>query len=156
MKSVDVLGVSRSNLAERLKGGLKPRSLYPHGQRMPIFCRHPQAGERTADLRLSADGSLLNRESRRSGCRQRQRAHLTMDHHGMLLEKHTAVCGDSPLTVCLGANHLILGPEPYLKGSSLIIDLDGYPGVGKLTIGQELISRIFGRLLDVSTTSPLP
>jgi shikimate kinase len=31
----------------------------------------------------------------------------------------------------------------------LIIVLNGYPGVGKLTIGQELVSRISGRLLDI-------
>jgi shikimate kinase len=31
----------------------------------------------------------------------------------------------------------------------LIIVLNGYPGVGKLTIGEELISRISGRLLDI-------
>lgn len=31
----------------------------------------------------------------------------------------------------------------------MIIVLNGYPGVGKLTIGQELISRISGRLLDI-------
>ncbi|MGR9156243.1 AAA family ATPase [Rhizobium leguminosarum] len=31
----------------------------------------------------------------------------------------------------------------------MIIVLNGYPGVGKLTIGQELISQISGRLLDI-------
>ncbi|NTJ35853.1 AAA family ATPase [Agrobacterium rhizogenes] len=31
----------------------------------------------------------------------------------------------------------------------MIIVLNGYPGVGKLTIGQELITRISGRLLDI-------
>jgi hypothetical protein len=31
----------------------------------------------------------------------------------------------------------------------LIIVLNGYPGVGKLTIGQALISKISGRLLDI-------
>jgi hypothetical protein len=31
----------------------------------------------------------------------------------------------------------------------MIIVLNGYPGVGKLTIGQELISKISGRLLDI-------
>jgi hypothetical protein len=33
--------------------------------------------------------------------------------------------------------------------ASLIIVLNGYPGVGKLAIGQELISKISGRLLDI-------
>lgn len=31
----------------------------------------------------------------------------------------------------------------------MIIVLNGYPGVGKLTIGQELVSIISGRLLDI-------
>ncbi len=31
----------------------------------------------------------------------------------------------------------------------MIIVLNGYPGVGKLTIGEELISQISGRLLDI-------
>lgn len=31
----------------------------------------------------------------------------------------------------------------------MIIVLNGYPGVGKLTIGQELVSQISGRLLDI-------
>ena len=31
----------------------------------------------------------------------------------------------------------------------MIIVLNGYPGVGKLTIGQELIAKISGRLLDI-------
>ncbi len=31
----------------------------------------------------------------------------------------------------------------------MIIVLNGYPGVGKLTIGQELVSKFSGRLLDV-------
>ncbi|MCZ4092453.1 hypothetical protein [Sinorhizobium psoraleae] len=31
----------------------------------------------------------------------------------------------------------------------MIVVLNGYPGVGKLTIGQELISKISGRLLDI-------
>ncbi|MCB8823521.1 AAA family ATPase [Microvirga rosea] len=36
-----------------------------------------------------------------------------------------------------------------MKEYSSIIVLNGCPGVGKLTIGQELISRISGRLLDI-------
>lgn len=31
----------------------------------------------------------------------------------------------------------------------MLIVLNGYPGVGKLTIGQELIARLNGRLLDI-------
>ncbi len=33
----------------------------------------------------------------------------------------------------------------------MIIVLNGYPGVGKLTIGRELITMISGRLLDIHT-----
>ncbi len=33
----------------------------------------------------------------------------------------------------------------------MIIVLNGYPGVGKLTIGRELIDQIEGRLLDIHT-----
>ncbi|WP_338720779.1 AAA family ATPase [Devosia sp. XK-2] len=33
----------------------------------------------------------------------------------------------------------------------MLIVLNGYPGVGKLTIGQELAARVAGRLLDIHT-----
>jgi tRNA uridine 5-carbamoylmethylation protein Kti12 len=38
----------------------------------------------------------------------------------------------------------------------LIIVLNGYPGVGKLTIGQELVARIKGRLLDIHSVYNIP
>lgn len=38
----------------------------------------------------------------------------------------------------------------------MIIVLNGYPGVGKLTIGQELIALIGGRLLDIHSVYNIP
>lgn len=38
----------------------------------------------------------------------------------------------------------------------MIIVLNGYPGVGKLAIGQELVARIDGRLLDIHSVYNIP
>jgi hypothetical protein len=38
----------------------------------------------------------------------------------------------------------------------LIIVLNAYPGVGKLTIGQELVAQINGRLLDIHSVYNIP
>ncbi|WP_261339098.1 IS3 family transposase [Rhizobium leguminosarum] len=83
MKTVaDILGVIRSNLAERLKGKSKPRGP----------CHSPTCGcSATYGYRRIA--ALLNRQRRAAdlpvaNCK---RVHRIMANHAMILEKHTAV-----------------------------------------------------------------
>ena len=88
MKTVaDTLGVSRSNLIERLKGRSKPRGSYhkaEDAELLPII-------RRLVDQRPTA--ALLNRERRAADqpVVNAKRVHCIMGNHAMLLEKHTAV-----------------------------------------------------------------
>jgi len=94
MKTVaDALGVSRSNLAERLKGTSKPRGPYRKAEDadvLPSICRlvgeRPSYGYR----RIAA---LLNLERRAADQApvNAKRVHRIMGQHAMLLTKHTAM-----------------------------------------------------------------
>jgi len=94
MKAVaDALGVSRSNLAERLKGTSKPRGLYckvEDADVLPSIRRlvgeRPSYGYR----RIAA---LLNRERRAADQApvNAKRVHRIMGQHAMLLTRHSAM-----------------------------------------------------------------
>jgi len=94
MKTVaDTLGVSRSNLVERLKGRSKSRGPYrkaEDAELLPIIRKlvgqRPTYGYR----RIAA---LLNRERRAANqpVVNAKRVHRIMGNHAMLLERHTAV-----------------------------------------------------------------
>ena len=93
MKTIaDTLGVSRSNLTERLKGKSKPRGPYhkaEDAELLPTFA----GWWIKANLWLSADRRAP--QSRRRAADQpvvnAKRVHRIMGNHAMLLEKHTAV-----------------------------------------------------------------
>ncbi|MBX4899732.1 MULTISPECIES: IS3 family transposase [Rhizobium] len=94
MKTVaDVLGVSRSNLDERLKGKSKPRGPYlkaDHAELLPAIRRLVDARPTYGYRRIAA---LLNRQRRTAdlpvvNC---NRVHRIMANHAMILEKHTAM-----------------------------------------------------------------
>ncbi|OJT99156.1 MAG: transposase [Rhizobium sp. 63-7] len=89
----DVLGVSRSNLAERLKGKSKPRGSYlkaDDAELLPAIRRLVDARPTYGYRRIAA---LLNRQRRAAGLPvvNRKRVHRIMANHAMILEKHTAV-----------------------------------------------------------------
>ena len=94
MKTVaDVLGVSRSNLAERLKGKSKPRGPYlkaDDAELLPAIRRLVDARPTYGYRRIAA---LLNRQRRAADqpVVNRKRVHRIMANHAMILEKHTAV-----------------------------------------------------------------
>ncbi len=94
MKAVaDTLGVSRSNLIERLKGKSKPRGPYykvEDAELLPAI-RRPVNQRPTYGYRRIA--ALLNRERRAADkpVVNAKRVHRIMGNHAMLLEKHTAV-----------------------------------------------------------------
>ena len=94
MKSVaDTLGVSRSNLVERLKGRSKPRGSYhkaEDAELLPIIRRLVNQRPTYGYRRIAA---LLNRERRAANkpVVNAKRVHRIMGNHAMLLEKHTAV-----------------------------------------------------------------
>lgn len=97
MKTVAyTLGVSRSNLADRLKGRSKPRGPYrkaEDAELLPII--RSLAGQRpTHGYRRIA--ALLNHEMQAVGQSvvNAKRVHRNMVDHAMFLEKHTAVCKD--------------------------------------------------------------
>jgi putative transposase len=94
MKTVaDVLKVSRSNLAERLKGRSKPRGPYlktEDADLLPAIRRLVDARPTYGYRRIAA---LLNRERRAADqpVVNAKRVHRIMGNNAMLLEKHTAV-----------------------------------------------------------------
>lgn len=94
MKAVaDTLGVSRSNLIERLKGRSKPRGSYhkaEDAELLPIIRRLVDQRPTYGYRRIAA---LLNRERRAADkpVVNAKRVHRIMGNHAMLLEKHTAV-----------------------------------------------------------------
>lgn len=94
MKTVaDTLGVSRSNLAERLKGKSKPRGPYRKANDAELL----SAIRRLVDARPTYGyrpiAALLNRERRAADQApvNAKRIHHIMGNNAMLLEKHTAV-----------------------------------------------------------------
>jgi transposase InsO family protein len=94
MKPVaDTLGVSGSNLVERLKGRSKPRGSYhkaEDAELLPIIRRLVNQRPTYGYRRIAA---LLNRERRAADkpVVNAKRVHRIMGNHAMLLEKHTAV-----------------------------------------------------------------
>ncbi|WP_432612466.1 IS3 family transposase [Brucella pituitosa] len=94
MKAVaDTLGVSRSNLNERLKGRSKPRGPYnktEDAELLPAIRRLVDQRPTYGYRRIAA---LLNRERRAADqpVVNAKRVHRIMGNHAMLLEKHTAV-----------------------------------------------------------------
>jgi len=94
MKAVaDTLGVSRSNLIERLKGKSKPRGPYhkvEDAELLPTIRRLVDQRPTYGYRRIAA---LLNRERRAADkpAVNAKRVHRIMGNHAMLLEKHTAV-----------------------------------------------------------------
>ncbi len=94
MKAVaDTLGVSRSNLIERLKGRSKPRGPYhkvEDAELLPAIRRLVDQRPTYGYRRIAA---LLNRERRAADkpVVNAKRVHRIMGNHAMLLEKHTAV-----------------------------------------------------------------
>lgn len=94
MKTVaDVLKVSRSNLAERLRGRAKPRGPYrktEDADLLPAIRRLVDARPTYGYRRIAA---LLNRERRAASqpVVNAKRVHRIMGNNAMLLEKHTAV-----------------------------------------------------------------
>jgi transposase InsO family protein len=94
MKTVaDALGVSRSNLAERLKGKSKPRGSYLNAddaELLPAIRRLVDARPTYGYRRIAA---LLNRQRGAADLPvvNRKRVHRIMANHAMILEKHTAV-----------------------------------------------------------------
>jgi putative transposase len=94
MKTVaETLGISRSNLIERLKGKSKPRGPYNKvgdAELLPAIRRLVDQRPTYGYRRIAV---LLNRE-RRSADKpvvNAKRVHRIMGNHAMLLEKHTAV-----------------------------------------------------------------
>ncbi len=89
----DTLGVSRSNLIERLKGKSKPRGPYhkvEDAELLPTIRRLVDQRPTYGYRRIAA---LLNRERRAADkpVVNAKRVHRIMGNHAMLLEKHTAV-----------------------------------------------------------------
>ena len=92
MKAVaETLGVSRSNLVERLAGGAKPRRRYQKAQDaavLPLVRRLVDARPTYGYRRITA---LLNRDLAAEGLApaNHKRIYRLMKHHGLLLEKHS-------------------------------------------------------------------
>jgi putative transposase len=86
----EVLGVSRSNLVERLAGGAKPRRRYQKAQDaavLPLVRRLVDARPTYGYRRITA---LLNRDlaEQRLAPVNHKRVYRLMKAHGLLLEKH--------------------------------------------------------------------
>lgn len=94
MKTIaDVLNVSRSNLAERVKCGSKSRGRYhkaDDGELLPAIRRLVDTRPTYGYRRIAA---LLNRERRAADqpAINAKRVHRIMGNNAMLLEKHTAI-----------------------------------------------------------------
>ena len=92
MKAVaETLGVSRSNLVERLAGGAKPRRRYQKAQDaavLPLVRRLVDARPTYGYRRITA---LLNRDLAEEGLApaNHKRVYRLMKVHGLLLEKHS-------------------------------------------------------------------
>ena len=92
MKAVaETLGVSRSNLVERLAGGAKPRRRYQKAQDaavLPLVRRLVDARPTYGYRRITA---LLNRDLAAGGLAlaNHKRVYRLMKVHGMLLQKHS-------------------------------------------------------------------
>ncbi len=94
MKTVaDTLGVSRSNLVERLKGRSKPRGPYHKAEDTELLPAIRRLVDQRPTYGYRRIAALLNRERRAADkpVVNAKRVHRIMGNHAMLLEKHTAV-----------------------------------------------------------------
>ena len=94
MKTVaDTLGVSRSNLVERLKGRSKPRGPYHKAEDAELLPAIRRLVDQRPTYGYRRIAALLNRERRAADkpVVNAKRVHRIMGSHAMLLEKHTAV-----------------------------------------------------------------
>ncbi len=94
MKAVaDTLGVSRSNLIERLKGRSKPRGPYNKAEDAELLPAIRRLVDQRPTYGYRRIAALLNRERRAADqpVVNAKRVHRIMGNHAMLLEKHTAV-----------------------------------------------------------------
>nr|CAD6437961.1 IS426 transposase [Rhizobium sp. Q54] len=94
MKTVaDTLGVSRSNLVERLKGRSKPRGAYHKAEDAELLPTIRRLVDQRPTYGYRRIAALLNRERRAADMPvvNAKRVHRIMGNHAMLLEKHTAV-----------------------------------------------------------------
>lgn len=96
MKTVaDALGVSRSNLVERLKGGAEPRRRYHKAQDGAVLERVRCLVDARPTYGYRRIAALLNRELTAAGepRANHKRVYRLMKMHGLLLERHS---GDRP------------------------------------------------------------
>lgn len=94
MKAVaDTLGVSRSNLIERLKGKSKSRGPYHKVEDEDLLPTIRRLVDQRPTYGYRRIAALLNRERRAADkpVVNAKRVHRIMGNHAMLLEKHTAV-----------------------------------------------------------------
>jgi putative transposase len=94
MKTVaDTLGVSRSNLIERLKGKSKPRGPYHKVGDVELLPAIRRLVDQRPTYGYRRIAALVNRERRAADkpVVNAKRVHRIMGNHAMLLEKHTAV-----------------------------------------------------------------
>jgi len=93
MKSVaDTLGISRSNLVERLKGRSKPRGAYHKAEDAELLPAIRRLVDQRPTYGYRRIAAVLNRERRAADqpVVNAKRVHRIMGNHAMLLEKHTA------------------------------------------------------------------
>jgi hypothetical protein len=94
MKAVaDTLGVSRSNLAERLKGKSKPRGPYRKAKDAELLPAIRKLVDQRPIYGYRRIAALLNRERRAADqpAVNAKCVHRIMGNHAILLEEHTAV-----------------------------------------------------------------
>jgi putative transposase len=87
----DTLGVSRSNLVERLKGSAKPRRRYHKAQDGALLPRIRHLVDARPTYGYRRITALLNRERVAAGAPRvnHKRVHRLMKMHGLLLERHS-------------------------------------------------------------------
>lgn len=92
MKRVaQTLGVSRSQLHERLRHGTKPRGVYRMSDDAPLLDRLRQLVDERPTYGYRRIGALLDRERRSTGCAavNHKRVYRLMAQNGLLLQRYT-------------------------------------------------------------------
>ena len=93
MTIAQTLGVSRSNLIERLEGRSKPRGPYRKAEDAELLPAIRNLVDQRPTYGYRRIAALLNRQRRAAGqpVVNAKRVHRIMRNNGMLLEQHTAV-----------------------------------------------------------------
>lgn len=135
----EVLKVSRSQLTERVKRGLKPRTHYRKSEDAELLLPMRRLVDERPSYRYRRIGALLNRERLKSGlpALNHKRVYRLMSQNGLLLQRYT---GKPPTRAHEGKiitiGRTCAGPRTALRSRAGTVKCCGSPSRSTLATGN--------------------